>query len=116
MITKPKGTIDITGNDSLLWEYVNNVVNNPLFDKVKNSEIRHEFSFFDEKNNVHGVIDCLLIKDNHIDIIDFKLKKIDDDKYDKQLRTYRDYIATISDLPIRMYLLSAITGEVREVE
>ncbi len=26
MITKPKGTIDITGSDSLLWEYVNSVV------------------------------------------------------------------------------------------
>ena len=26
MITKPKGTTDITGNDSLLWEYVNSVV------------------------------------------------------------------------------------------
>ncbi len=27
MITKPKGCIDITGDDSLLWEYVNDVVN-----------------------------------------------------------------------------------------
>ena len=27
MITKPKGTVDIMGDDSLLWEYVNNVVN-----------------------------------------------------------------------------------------
>ena len=26
MITKPKGTVDITGDDSLLWEYANNVV------------------------------------------------------------------------------------------
>ncbi len=26
MITKPKGTIDITGSDALLWEYVNSVV------------------------------------------------------------------------------------------
>ncbi len=26
MITKPKGTIDVTGNDSILWEYVNSVV------------------------------------------------------------------------------------------
>ena len=26
MITKQKGTIDVTGNDSLLWEYVNSVV------------------------------------------------------------------------------------------
>ena len=30
MITKPKGTIDITGNDSILWEYVNNVVSNMM--------------------------------------------------------------------------------------
>ncbi len=28
MITKPKGTTDITGNDALLWEYVNSVVSN----------------------------------------------------------------------------------------
>jgi len=26
MITKPKGTTDVTGNDALLWEYVNQVV------------------------------------------------------------------------------------------
>jgi len=26
LITKPKGTIDITGNDSLLWEYTNQVI------------------------------------------------------------------------------------------
>ena len=26
MITKPKGTVDITGNDALLWEYINHLV------------------------------------------------------------------------------------------
>ncbi len=30
MITKPKGTNDIKGNDALLWEYVNNVVNSMM--------------------------------------------------------------------------------------
>ena len=30
MITKPKGTIDITGDDSLLWEYVNSVVSSMM--------------------------------------------------------------------------------------
>lgn len=30
MITKPKGTVDITGCDSLLWEYVNSVVANMM--------------------------------------------------------------------------------------
>ena len=26
MITKPKGTTDITGSETLLWEYVNSVI------------------------------------------------------------------------------------------
>ncbi len=30
MITKPKGTTDITGRDALLWEYVNSVVQNMM--------------------------------------------------------------------------------------
>lgn len=30
MITKPKGTVDITGSDALLWEYTNNLVSNMM--------------------------------------------------------------------------------------
>ena len=30
MLTKPKGTVDISGNDAILWEYVNSVVNNVM--------------------------------------------------------------------------------------
>ena len=30
MITKQKGTIDIKGDDSLLWEYVNSVIENVM--------------------------------------------------------------------------------------
>ena len=30
MITKPKGTVDITGTDSILWEYVNEVVSSMM--------------------------------------------------------------------------------------
>ena len=30
MITKPKGTVDITGSEALLWEYTNNVVSNMM--------------------------------------------------------------------------------------
>jgi len=30
MITKPKGCIDITGNDGLIWEYVDSVVSNTM--------------------------------------------------------------------------------------
>ena len=30
MIAKPKGTIDIKGNDSIIWEYVNHVISNMM--------------------------------------------------------------------------------------
>ena len=94
----------------------NNVINSELFKGVANEQVRHEFSYYDKDNNVNGVIDCLIIKDNEIDIIDFKLKNIAEEDYDKQLKTYKTYISSISDKPIKMYLLAALTGEIREVK
>ena len=94
----------------------NNVINSSLFKSVKNEQVRHEFSYYDKANNVNGVIDCLIIKDDEIDIIDFKLKNIAEEDYDKQLKTYKAYISSISDKPIKMYLLAALSGEIREVK
>lgn len=97
-------------------KYIKNVVNCGLFDNINENKLLHEFEFFDEKNQVNGIIDALLIKENEIDIIDFKLKKIDDENYDKQLKVYYDYISQIAQgKDIKMFLVSAITGEVREV-
>ena len=103
-------------NDKMMKKYINNVLNSGLFDNINETKLLHEFEFYDEKNQVNGVIDALLIKDDEIDIIDFKLKKIDDENYDKQLRVYYDYISQISKGKlIKMFLVSAVTGEVREV-
>lgn len=97
-------------------KYISNVLSSKIFENVKNSQLLHEFSFKDEQNDTNGVIDCLVKKDDEIDIVDFKLKNLDDDKYILQLHTYRDYIKQISKLPIKMYLISAITGEAKEIE
>ena len=102
-------------DDLRLKKYVSNVLNNKLFDGVKNNQILHEYAFFDEENNVNGVIDALIMRNDSIDIVDFKLKKIDDEKYVLQLRKYRDYISKITNKQINMYLLSAVTGEAKKV-
>ncbi len=102
--------------DKKFIRLANNVLNSSLFAGVKDEQILKEFPFTDEINNVSGVIDCLVNKEDEIDIIDFKLKNISEVAYDKQLRTYKQYVKSISTKPIRMYLLSALTGEIREVE
>lgn len=95
--------------------YVNNVISSFLFKGVTNKMCHREFHFYDEKNNVEGFIDALIIKDDSVIIVDYKIKNISDIEYDKQLRTYKKYISQITNKPISMYLIGALTGEVREV-
>ena len=107
---------NFVGASKRMLKYITNVKNSVLFKGVKNDQIRHEFRFYDEENNLEGYIDALIIKDNEVDIIDFKFRNIDDEAYDRQLRTYKGYISKIIKLPIKMYLLSAVTGKYREVK
>ena len=101
--------------NSRMRKIVSTVKNSSLFKDITNDMVRHEYPFYDKETNVSGVIDALIIKDDEIDIVDFKLKHIDDEEYDRQLRLYRDYIYKITDKKIKMYLLSMLTGEIKEV-
>ena len=101
--------------DEKIKKYVKNVISCPVFNNLLDSKILHEYRYFDAENGVNGIIDCLIIRENEIDIIDFKLKNISDSHYDVQLNIYADYVKKISNLPIKKYLISAFDGEVREV-
>ena len=74
--------------------------------------------FIDEEGNqeLHGIIDLMLVYDDHIDIIDYKLSNIYDDDYDEQLNGYYKYIQKKTDKKIHLYLYSLISGEYREVK
>lgn len=102
-------------SDYKMKKYVSNVVNSKIFSNVKNNQIKKEFYFYDEEQNLEGYIDALIIKENEIDIVDYKIKNISDEHYDQQLNSYRRYISRISNKPVKMFLLAAITGESREV-
>ncbi len=54
----------------------------------------------------HGIIDLILEYQDHIDIIDYKLKKIDDDAYLKQLDGYKKYMEKIMNKTVNVYLYS----------
>ncbi len=96
------------------------VLNNDIMKDLSKAKTyhEHEFIFLDKKTNetFHGIIDLLAVYDDHIDIIDYKLFHIDDLAYDRQLSIYKRYVESISNLPIRCYLLSLAHNKVREVK
>lgn len=95
--------------------YIQKVLNLPLFTGIKNNQIHHEYQFIDE-NGQKGVVDCLIIHENHIDIIDFKTKNIDDDSYLQQLNNYKKYIKSITDKDVKLHLVSIIDGREEEID
>ena len=52
---------------------------------------------------------------DHIDIIDYKLKNIEDEAYIKQLEGYRTYIKRKTNKPVNLYLYSIIDGSTKKL-
>ncbi len=75
-----------------------------------------EFMYTKDNEEYHGIIDLMLEYDNEIKIIDYKLKNIDDEGYIKQLSVYYDYISSMSNKRIKLYLYSIIDNKIKEIE
>jgi len=99
---------------SITNKYVDNLRN--TFD-FKNATIYKELEFIFESDNIeyHGIIDLMLEYEEDIIIIDYKLKNIEDEAYKKQLEVYYNYIRSVSDKKIKLYLYSVLEGNVKEI-
>jgi len=90
-----------------------------LLKKVDNNFINvykeYEFTYTDNEIVYYGIIDLMLEYDNSIYIIDYKLKNIDNLEYKKQLNGYRDYISSITDKKVNIYLYSIIDDKLLEL-
>ena len=96
--------------DKYIREKATKFLNSDLMKNIEDANIYHEYEFIYEKDNTsyHGIIDLMMEYKDHIDIIDYKLKNISDENYIKQLNGYRDYISSISNKKIDIYLYSII--------
>ena len=76
-----------------------------------------EYEFIYEQDNEvkHGFIDLMLEYNNHIDIIDYKMKNITDESYLKQLNGYRYYIESISKKRVNIYLYSILDDNLQKL-
>jgi ATP-dependent helicase/nuclease subunit A len=92
---------------------------NKLFNKIDNNYINlyreYQFMYTDENEIYNGIIDLMVEYDDYINIIDYKLKNIDDKNYIKQLNGYKKYIESISDKKVNIYLYSMLDDELKEI-
>ena len=96
-------------------KYINKLLDS--FD-FKNAEVYQELEFIFIKDDIkyHGIIDLMLEYSDKIYIVDYKLKNIDDENYIKQLSVYYDYVKSISDKEVNLFLYSIIDNKVKKIE
>ncbi|MGN0992635.1 MAG: 3'-5' exonuclease, partial [Bacilli bacterium] len=98
-------------------KYISNFLKHDLLKNIKDASIYKEYEFVYEKEHeiYHGIIDLMLVYKDHIDIIDYKLSNIDDDKYKLQLEGYKTYIENKTGKKVKTYLYSIEKDILEEV-
>lgn len=104
---------DYTKVDKKIQSIVQNFLAHPIFVNIQKAKIYKEYEFVSD--DTHGIIDLLVEYDDYIDIIDYKLKNIEDEDYIKQLQTYEKYLKTKTNKIIHLYLYSLLNQVFKKV-
>lgn len=104
--------------DKFLDGKIKQLLDSSIMSDLDDAKIYKELEFIYTKDNIefHGIIDLMVEYEDHINIIDYKLRDITSDDYIKQLKGYREYIATKSNKKISLYLYSIIDGVIKEID
>ena len=100
---------DLSNLTKLETELLNKFLSTNIY---KDANIYKEYEFMYEEDNtlIHGIIDLLLVFNDKVIIVDYKLKNVDDDAYLKQLNGYKKYIECILHKNTDIYLYSILDG------
>ena len=102
--------------DEFMKQLIKEFINSSIMSNVQNANIYKEYEFYDDVDDIHGIIDLMLVYDNHIDIVDYKTKNIDDPSYLKQLKIYKNYIARTFNKNVKLYLYSILSSDIKSIE
>ena len=103
--------------NNYIKEKIEEFINSDLMKNMLNKKMYKEYEFlYPEDNEInHGIIDLLIEDTDKYIIIDYKLKNIDDENYNKQLNGYRKYIEKKMNKKCECFLYSIIDGIYRKV-
>lgn len=91
-------------------------INSSLVKENINGNFYPEYEFVDTNENTHGIMDLVIEKDEKLIIVDYKLKNIDDENYDKQLNGYRAFLKKKTNKQVECYLYSIIDEIFRKIK
>jgi len=102
-------------NDKFLIQKVGAFLNLPILKNLENAKIYKEYEFTTEDESRHGIIDFMIEREEKIDIIDYKLKTIDDENYKRQLLGYKEYIENKTKKSTNIYLYSILDETLKQI-
>ena len=104
--------------DNYIKDRINIFLSSDLMRDKLDFEMYKEYEFIYEEDNKisHGIIDLLIDCGDYLMIVDYKLKNIDDENYDKQLNGYREYLEKKTGKRVECYLYSIMDSIYRMVK
>jgi len=104
--------------DDSIKDKVNDFLGSDLLKNISEGKVYKEYEFIYEKDNIisHGIIDLMIEYTDYIDIIDYKLKNIDDENYINQLKGYKEFIENKTNKKVNLYLYSIIDNRFTNIE
>ena len=103
----------LDGISPFLKEKINLLLRSPILTDLEHAKVYQEYAFYEQETHSNGVIDLMLEWSDHISIIDYKLKNLDEKAYQKQLQGYQSYIEKKTGKKVSIYLYSLLTGEIK---
>lgn len=108
---------DLSFLPTVIQKSINHLKQTTLFKTLKSPTFYQEYEFIDvfdgyERN---GVIDLLILDDDKVVILDYKLKHIDENAYLNQLQGYKSYLEKRVNMKIEGYLYSLIDHELKQL-
>ena len=115
MIDFRKPNYDII--ESNYQEYIKAFLNSDIMSNLDCKIYKeYEFKYTKDSSIYHGFIDLMMEYDNYINIIDYKLKHIDDLAYLNQLKGYKEYIESVTHKKVNTYLYSILDKKIVNLE
>ena len=103
--------------DKLSEKILKSFLSKPELSNINKAKIykENEFIYKDKDTIYHGIIDLILEYEDHIDIIDYKLKNISDLNYLSQLHGYKNYVIKRTNKLVNLYLYSLLDTKLTKI-